>query len=101
MSVICVWNSKSLPVRPTDYAIMTALRKFVDWRLVVLIGLFLLALWAGGQAITLAWLSAFPANASRIDSLTIRFWSYAVVAIILFVFDLWLLVGTIKHINRN
>lgn len=80
---------------------MTALSKFVAWRLLVLIGLFVLALWAGGQALTLAWLSAFPANASRLDSLTIKFWSYVVVAIILLVFDVWLLVGTIKHINRN
>jgi membrane protein implicated in regulation of membrane protease activity len=69
--------------------------------MVVLIGLFLLALLAGGQAFTLVWLSAFPANSSRLDSLSIQFWSYAIISVALFVFDVWLLVRTIKQINRT
>ena len=80
---------------------MTALTKFVLWRLVVLIGLFSVAIYAATTAITVAWLSAFPENTSRLDSLTIKFWSYAVVSAVLLVFDLWLLVRTIRQINRT
>jgi hypothetical protein len=80
---------------------MTVLTKFVLWRLVVLIGLFLVAIYAAASAITVIWLSAFPENISRLDALTIKFWSYAVVSAALFVFDLWLLVRTIKHVNRT
>jgi hypothetical protein len=38
-----------------------------------------------GQAITFAWLSAFPEQASRLESLAWRFWSYAALSLVLVV----------------
>ena len=80
---------------------MTALTKFALWRLVAMIGLLLLAILAGGQGLTLAWLSAFPANASRLDSLSIQSWSYLILSAVLFVFDVRLLVRTIRQANQT
>jgi hypothetical protein len=43
-----------------------------------------------GQAFTFAWLSALPEQASRLDLLAWRFWSYAALSLTLLLIDLWL-----------
>jgi sterol desaturase/sphingolipid hydroxylase (fatty acid hydroxylase superfamily) len=45
---------------------------------------------AMGQAFTFAWLSALPEQASRLDVLAWRFWSYAALSLMLLLIDLWL-----------
>jgi hypothetical protein len=54
---------------------------------------------AAGQAITFAWLSAFPERAAQLDSLAIKFWSYAAVSVVLMVIDLGLLVRLVRQIK--
>ena len=74
--------------------------KLIPWRLVFLMmGLLLVAVLAAGQAITFAWLSAFPERASQIDSLEIKFWSYATLSAALVVIDVGLLVRLIRQIK--
>ena len=89
----------SVPGIPIDDA-MTPLKKFVLWRLVAIVGIFLAGFFTANSAITVAWLSAFPQNASRLDSLEVQFWSYTTISASLFVLDLWVLVRTIGQINR-
>lgn len=74
--------------------------KFVPWRLVLLIvGLLLVALFAAGQAVTVAWLSAFPERASQLEALEIKFWGYATLSAILVIIDLVLFVRLVKQIK--
>lgn len=80
---------------------MTALTKFVLWRLVVLTGLFLVAIFAANQALAIALLAPLPERASQLESLAVKAWGYLIVSAVLFVFDLWLLVRTVKHVNRT
>jgi hypothetical protein len=61
--------------------------------------LLLAAFLAAGQAITFAWLSSFPERASQLESLEIKFWSYAAVSVALVAIDLALLVRLIKEIR--
>ena len=42
----------------------------------------IVALLGIGQAVTLAWLSAFPASESRLASLQFRFWVYLAIGLI-------------------
>jgi membrane protein implicated in regulation of membrane protease activity len=78
------------------------MRKIVPWRLVWwMIGLLLAAFLAAGQAITFAWLSAFPEQASRLHTLEIKFWSYATLAVVLVIIDLGLLVRLIQQIRER
>jgi hypothetical protein len=78
------------------------MRKFGPWRLVFLmVGLLLAALFAAGQAVTFAWLSAFPERASQLESLEIKFWSYAAVSAALVIIDLVLLVALVRQINKD
>jgi len=72
----------------------------MPWRLVFLmVGLLLAAFLAAGQAITFAWLSSFPERASQLESLEIKFWSYAVVSAVLIVIDLALFVYLVRQIK--
>jgi TRAP-type C4-dicarboxylate transport system permease small subunit len=72
------------------------------WKLVFLMVFFLLAaFFAVGQAITAAWLSAFPERAAQLKSLEIKFWSYAAVAVVLVIIDLGLLVRMVRQINEK
>ena len=74
--------------------------RFIPWRLVFLMVVLLLAAFlAAGQAITFAWLSSFPERASQLESLEIKFWSYAAVSVALVAIDLALLVRLIKQIR--
>lgn len=76
--------------------------KFVPWRLVLLIVVLLLAAFlAVGQAIAFAWLSAFPERASQLESLEIKFWSYAAVAAGLVLIDMGLLVRLLRQIKER
>lgn len=76
--------------------------KLIPWRLVVLMVVLLLAAFlAVGQAITFAWLSAFPERASQLESLEIKFWSYAAVAVALVLIDLGLLVRLVRQIKER
>jgi hypothetical protein len=56
---------------------------------------------AMGQAITFAWLSALPEQASRLDSLAWRFWVFAALSLILVVIDLWLAVMILRRVLRR
>lgn len=79
---------------------MTALTKFVLWRLVALIGLFVAAILAVNQSLAIALLSPFTEEASQRDSIALKSWSYLIVSAVLFAFDLWLLVQTVRQVNR-
>ena len=58
---------------------------------VVLCVLVLTTLFAMGQAVTFAWLSATHIDALRLASLQWKFWSYAALAMVLVVFDIVIL----------
>ena len=81
---------------------MTTLTKFVLRRVMVLIGLFLVAGYAANQALAIALLTPPPSDgASHPTALVVKAWGYSIVSVVLFVFDLWLLVRTIKQVNRS
>ena len=80
---------------------MTALKKFILWRLVALIGLFVAAIYAAGQSLAIASLSPFTEEAAQRDSIALKASSYLIVSAVLFVFDLWMLVQTIRRINHT
>ena len=63
--------------------------------------LLLVAFLAVGQAITFAWLSAFPERASQLESLEIKFWSYSALAAVLVIIDLGLLVRLVRQIKER
>lgn len=72
------------------------------WRLVIAVaGVSLAAFLAAGQAVTFAWLSAFPERASQLESLEVKFWVYAIVSAILVIVDLVLLVRLVLQIKNN
>ncbi|WP_221063465.1 hypothetical protein [Methylomagnum ishizawai] len=76
--------------------------KLIPWQLVFLMMCLLLGAFLSiGQAITFAWLSTFPERASQIESLEIKFWSYAAIALVFVIIDLGLLVRLIRHIKRE
>jgi hypothetical protein len=57
-----------------------------------------------GQAITFAWLSAFPEQASRLESLEWRFWSYAALALVLLVVDIrivWIILRRVLYRRKH
>jgi membrane protein implicated in regulation of membrane protease activity len=75
--------------------------KLVPWRRVLIIVVLLIAaLLATGQAITFAWLSAFPERASQLGSLQVKFWSYTAAAVILILIDLMLAVRLVREMNE-
>jgi hypothetical protein len=79
---------------------MTAVKKFVLWRLVVLIGLLLLAIYAANQGLAIALLTPPSVQESQLEVLVVKAWGYLIVSAILFVFDVGLLVQTIRRINQ-
>jgi len=66
-----------------------------------MVALLLVAFLAVGQAITFAWLSAFPERASQLESLEIKFWSYAAIAATLVLIDLGLFVRLLRQIKER
>jgi hypothetical protein len=53
-----------------------------------------------GQALTFAWLSALPEQASRLNSLAWRVWAYAALLLVLVVVDLrlvWMILRRLLH----
>jgi hypothetical protein len=90
-----------LSYRSADHAKMTALKKFVLRRVVVLIGLFLVAGYAVNQALAIALLTPPPPDGAPYPTtVVVKAWSYLSVSMFLFVFDIWLVVRTIKQVNR-
>lgn len=78
-----------------------AMWKQLPWPLVlVILGLLVAACLAAGQAITFAWLSSFPERATQLESLRIKFWSYASVSVVLVFIDAILVVRLIKRIRE-
>ena len=76
--------------------------KHIPWRLVVaIIAIFVLALFAAGQAVTFAWLSGFPERASQLPSLQLQFWSYAIASVILLLIDIVLTIYVLKKIRNH
>lgn len=74
------------------------MQKLSPQRLVLLmVGLLFAALLAAGQAITMAWLSAFPERVSQIPLLELKFWSYSAVAAVLVIIDLGLCVRLMRR----
>jgi membrane protein implicated in regulation of membrane protease activity len=65
----------------------------------LILGLLVAAFLAAGQAITFAWLSSFPERSSQLQSLEIKFWSYAVISAILLLIDLVLIARVAKQIR--
>lgn len=71
-------------------------------RLVLLMLLLLFgALFAAGQAVTFAWLSAFPERASQLDSLAFKFWIYAALCVVLLLVDFGLLIEIIRRRRKG
>ena len=78
------------------------MKKVTPLQLVFLIViLFIAAFLAAGQAITFVWLSSFPERAAQLESLEIKFWSYAVLSAALFMVDVVLLVRLVKQISER
>jgi hypothetical protein len=71
------------------------------WLVFVMICIFLAACFCAAQAVTFAWLSSFPGRASQFKSLEIKFWSYAIAAVVLIVIDFGLFVRLVRQINRD
>lgn len=67
----------------------------------LIIVLFLTSCWAVSQAVSFAWLSSFPEQASRLQSLEMKFWSYTVLSIVLFVIDIIYIKRVLKRYNRD
>ncbi|MDE2367522.1 MAG: hypothetical protein KGN16_01005 [Burkholderiales bacterium] len=79
-----------------------AMWKLAPWRQVLLIFAALLAaLFAAGQAIAFAWLSALPEQVSQLESLRTRFWNYAAASAVLLVFDAVLLLNLVRKIKSR
>jgi len=75
--------------------------KLIPWRRVLVIVVLLIAAFlAAGQAITFAWLSAFPEQASQLGSLQLKFWSYTAAAVILVLIDLVLAVRLVRQMRE-
>jgi hypothetical protein len=83
-----------------DNAVKTHRRRGVG-RLAALLCVTVIAtLFSIGQATTFAWLSAIPAQASRIESLEWRFWIYVGLTFVLLVVDLkliWMVLRNVLH----
>jgi heme/copper-type cytochrome/quinol oxidase subunit 2 len=76
--------------------------KIIPWRLVLLMVCLLLAAFlAAGQAITFAWLSAFPERAPQLEALELKFWSYAAISFALVVIDFGLLVRLVRQVKAR
>ena len=76
--------------------------KFAPWhRVLLMVVLLLVALFAVGQAITFAWLSAFPERASQLHELEVKFWSYIALAVVLVIIDLGLLVRFVRQVRQK
>jgi hypothetical protein len=81
---------------------MTALTKFVLWRVVALIVIFLIVVYLTNQALAIALLTPpLPKGESYPTALVVKVWAYLIISIVLVVFDVWLLVRTIKQVNRT
>ncbi len=57
-----------------------------------MLGLLIGAAFAAGEALTVAWLSAFPERVSDLPAMRIKFWSLAIAAISLVLVALGLLI---------
>ena len=67
---------------------MTMLKKLQTWQLLLLFVICSAAtLFVAGQAVTMAWLSAFRDRADQIFGLQVRFWLYALLGIAILVID--------------
>jgi membrane protein implicated in regulation of membrane protease activity len=69
--------------------------------LFLIIVLFLTSCWAISQAVSFAWLSSFPVQASRLQLLEMKFWSYTGLSIVLFVIDIIYIKRVLKRYNRD
>ena len=70
--------------------------------IIILVALLLIAaIFAAGQAVTFAWLSNFPERAGQIESLKIKFWSYAVLSGAFFAIDGALLVYLSRQLRKR
>jgi hypothetical protein len=66
-----------------------------------LCALLALTLFAIGQATTFAWLSTFPAQAPRLESLQWKFWSYAALSMVLLAIELSLVWIALRNARRR
>lgn len=54
------------------------------WPLVVTAAIgFVVMLWTAGQAVTIAWLSAFPERQPQLAAMEAKFWVYTVATVLL------------------
>jgi|OpeIllAssembly_1097287.scaffolds.fasta_scaffold2525779_1 TRAP-type C4-dicarboxylate transport system permease small subunit len=66
-------------------------------RVLLVVVLLIAAFLSAGQAITFAWLSAFPERASQLESLEIRFWAYAAISVTLVAIAVTLIVKLVRN----
>jgi H+/Cl- antiporter ClcA len=60
------------------------------------IGLILM-LWTAGQAVTIAWLSAFPERQSQLAAMEVKFWMYSVATVLLLAVVLAAVVALVRR----
>jgi len=78
------------------------MNRAIPWKLIVIsIGLLLLGLLAAGQAVTFAWLSAFPDRAEQIESLQLKFWAYVLGAVICFALEGVVIVRLVSWMRKG
>jgi H+/Cl- antiporter ClcA len=70
--------------------------------LVVLVLLLLVAgLFSAGQALTFAWLSAFPDRAAQLPALEARFWAFVSLAVVSLSIAVFLVTRLVRRLNDN
>ena len=75
--------------------------KLMPWRRTLLIVLvFMAALLAAGEAVSMIWLSGFPEWQPWLESLKIKFWCYAALSAFLMIIDVVLIARFIRLINQ-
>ena len=70
------------------------------WHLVVLTGVLLVAIYATNQGLAIALLTPSSVQGSQLESLAVTAWSYMMASVVLIIFDVWLLLRTIRRLNQ-
>jgi membrane protein implicated in regulation of membrane protease activity len=72
------------------------------WLLVLLmVALLVAAIFAAMNGVFFAWLSVFPKKHAELRVLEIKVWVSWIAAVILLIADIWLVVHTVRQINRR
>jgi hypothetical protein len=75
------------------------MHKFISWRLFFLICILpCAAFFSAAQAITYAWLSSFPEQASKLEYLNFKFWTFAAFSCVILAIELLFIFRFIRDI---